>query len=121
MTLPFSFAYRDHTISSGHGLPRFERWIDIVERAFCCENYLPSVKPVTLVTLGTKYLNRPFGASWPTNAQTIQLGIEYDPALPCGAGHPDRAPGPAKATLFGRYEKIRDLSRARLGATVGAF
>lgn len=46
--------------------------------------------------------------------QSIQLGIEYDPAPPFNAGHPDRAPEPAIAALSGRYEKMRDLFRASL-------
>jgi cyclohexyl-isocyanide hydratase len=47
-------------------------------------------------------------------AQSIQLGIEYDPAPPFNAGHPDRAPEPAIAALSSRYEKMRDLFRASL-------
>jgi cyclohexyl-isocyanide hydratase len=40
-----------------------------------------------------------------TTAQTIQLGIEYDPAPPFDSGHPDRAPTAVKSALSGRYEK----------------
>jgi cyclohexyl-isocyanide hydratase len=47
-------------------------------------------------------------------AQSIQLGIEYDPAPPFDAGHPDRAPEAAKDRVSGRYQRIRDLFRARL-------
>ena len=53
-----------------------------------------------------------------TVAQAIQLGIEYDPAPPFDAGHPDRAPDAAKATVAPRYEKARTAFRdgiARLG------
>jgi cyclohexyl-isocyanide hydratase len=47
-------------------------------------------------------------------AQSIQLGIEYDPAPPFDAGHPDRAPEAAKDRVSGRYQRMRDLFRARL-------
>ena len=40
-------------------------------------------------------------------AQAIQLGIEYDPAPPFDAGHPDRAPAAVRARLAPRYEKSR--------------
>jgi len=46
-----------------------------------------------------------------TVAQAIQLGIEYDPAPPFQAGHPDRAPQAVKANLSGRYEKSRKAYR----------
>ena len=55
-----------------------------------------------------------------TTAQAIQLSIEYDPAPPFDAGHPDRAPS-GKETLVGRYEKSRQAYRAgleRLSASV---
>jgi cyclohexyl-isocyanide hydratase len=42
-----------------------------------------------------------------TVAQSIQLGIEYDPDPPCGSGHPDRASDAVKAAVFPRYEKAR--------------
>jgi hypothetical protein len=47
-------------------------------------------------------------------AQSIQLGIEYDPAPPFDAGHPDRAPEAAKERVSGRYERMRELFRASL-------
>jgi len=47
-------------------------------------------------------------------AQSIQLGIEYDPAPPFDAGHPDRAPHAAKDRVSSRYQRMRDLFRARL-------
>jgi len=47
-------------------------------------------------------------------AQSIQLGIEYDPAPPFDAGHPDRAPAAAKDRVSDRYERMRDLFRASL-------
>ena len=47
-------------------------------------------------------------------AQSIQLGIEYDPAPPFDAGHPDRAPQAAKDRVSSRYQRMRDLFRARL-------
>ena len=46
-----------------------------------------------------------------TVAQAIQLGLEYDPDPPFDAGHPDRAPDGAKATVFPRYEKARAAFR----------
>ena len=47
-------------------------------------------------------------------AQSIQLGIEYDPAPPFDAGHPDRAPEAAKERVSSRYERMRELFRASL-------
>ena len=47
-------------------------------------------------------------------AQSIQLGIEYDPAPPFDAGHPDRASAAAKDRVSDRYERMRDLFRASL-------
>jgi len=47
-------------------------------------------------------------------AQAIQLGIEYDPAPPFDAGHPDRAPQAVRASLTGRYEKSRSAYRASI-------
>jgi cyclohexyl-isocyanide hydratase len=44
-------------------------------------------------------------------AQAIQLGLEYDPAPPFDAGHPDCAPDAAKDTVFPRYEKARTAFR----------
>ena len=46
-----------------------------------------------------------------TVAQTIQLGLEYDPEPPFDAGHPDRASGAVEAALFPRYEKARTAFR----------
>ncbi len=48
-------------------------------------------------------------------AQTIQLGIEYDPAPPFDAGHPSRAPGTVKAAADARYARARAAYRAALG------
>jgi len=48
-----------------------------------------------------------------TTARTIQLGIEYDPAPPFDAGHPDRAPAAIKSALLsGRYDEPRSAFRA---------
>ena len=47
-------------------------------------------------------------------AQSIQLGIEYDPAPPFDAGHPDRAPAAVKASLSDRYERSRRAYRASI-------
>ena len=49
-----------------------------------------------------------------STAHAIQLSIEYDPAPPFDAGHPDRAPQAAKQALAGRYEKSRHAYRASL-------
>ncbi|MBK1658961.1 DJ-1/PfpI family protein [Paracraurococcus ruber] len=51
----------------------------------------------------------------PEVAQTIQLGIEYDPAPPFQSGHPSRAPAAVKATADARYAKARETYRAALG------
>jgi cyclohexyl-isocyanide hydratase len=46
-------------------------------------------------------------------AQTVQLGIEYDPEPPFDSGHPDRAPVAIKSALLsGRYEEARLAFRA---------
>jgi cyclohexyl-isocyanide hydratase len=48
-----------------------------------------------------------------TIAQTIQLGIEYDPAPPFDSGHPDRAPAAIKSALLSdRYDEARSAFRA---------
>lgn len=49
-----------------------------------------------------------------TVAQTIQLSIEYDPAPPFDAGHPDRAAEAVKARLASRYENSRKAYRVGL-------
>ena len=47
-----------------------------------------------------------------TTAQTIQLGIEYDPAPPFDSGHPDSAPAAIKSALLsGRYDEPRSAFR----------
>ncbi len=43
----------------------------------------------------------------PDVAQSIQLSIEYDPAPPFAAGHPDRAPEAAKRLVAPRFETAR--------------
>jgi len=56
-----------------------------------------------------------------TLAQTVQLGIEYDPAPPFDAD-PDHAPEAVKASLASRYEKGRAAFRdglARASASGG--
>lgn len=50
----------------------------------------------------------------PEVAQAIQLGIEYDPAPPFDAGHPDTAPAPARALMRERNAAARAAIRARL-------
>ena len=52
----------------------------------------------------------------PAVAQAIQLGIEYDPAPPFEAGHPDRAPAPARALMLARNAAAREAIRQRLVA-----
>jgi cyclohexyl-isocyanide hydratase len=44
-------------------------------------------------------------------AQAIQLGIEYDPAPPFDAGHPDRAHTDVKSVLVDRYAGVRSALR----------
>ncbi len=51
----------------------------------------------------------------PEVAQTIQLGIEYDPAPPFQSGHPSRAPASVKAAADARYAKAREAYRTALG------
>lgn len=46
-----------------------------------------------------------------TTAQSIQLSIEYDPAPPFDAGHPDRASEAARGALSSRYVKSRQAYR----------
>jgi cyclohexyl-isocyanide hydratase len=53
-------------------------------------------------------------------AQSIQLSIEYDPAPPFDAGHPDRAPEAAKSRLTARYETSREAYRTSLGRAFGS-
>ena len=78
------------------------------------------VKDGNLITAGGVTSGIDFGLSVAAEladelvAQSIQLGIEYDPAPPLDAGHPDRAPAAAKDRISGRYERMRDLFRARL-------
>ena len=59
----------------------------------------------------------------PTVAQTVQLGIEYDPQPPFVGGSPARAPAEIKAAVDQRYaprlpefEKILDRVAPRLRA-----
>jgi cyclohexyl-isocyanide hydratase len=47
-------------------------------------------------------------------AQSIQLGIEYDPHPPFDAGHPDRASSAVKASLADRYVNSRQAYRDAL-------
>ena len=46
-------------------------------------------------------------------AQTIQVGLEYDPDPPF-SGNPDRAPASVKAALAPRYEKLAEDFRTRI-------
>jgi cyclohexyl-isocyanide hydratase len=47
-------------------------------------------------------------------AQRIQLSIEYDPAPPFAAGHPDRAPAAVREGLAERYESRLPAFRREL-------
>lgn len=47
-------------------------------------------------------------------AEAIQLGIEYDPAPPFDAGHPDRAPEAVKAAMAERYARSSAAYREAL-------
>jgi cyclohexyl-isocyanide hydratase len=52
-----------------------------------------------------------------TAAQTIQLGIEYDPAPPFDSGHPDKAPAAVKSALLSRrYDAARSAYRSAIDA-----
>ena len=44
-------------------------------------------------------------------AKAIQLAIEYDPAPPFDAGHPDRAPEAIRSAILKRYEPARVAHR----------
>ena len=57
-------------------------------------------------------------------AQTVQLGIEYDPKPPFAAGSPTSAPAEIKAKVdqgyerrLPEFEKISTVSHVRLRAT----
>jgi len=47
-------------------------------------------------------------------AQSIQLGIEYDPDPPFDSGHPDRAPEEVRRLVAPRYVQGREAYRAAL-------
>jgi cyclohexyl-isocyanide hydratase len=49
-------------------------------------------------------------------AQTVQLGIEYDPAPPFDSGHPSRAPEAIRRAAEARYAGPRERYRASLTA-----
>jgi cyclohexyl-isocyanide hydratase len=49
-------------------------------------------------------------------AQSIQLSLEYDPAPPFDAGHPERAPAAVRASLDGRYTRSRSAYSAAIAA-----
>jgi cyclohexyl-isocyanide hydratase len=53
-----------------------------------------------------------------TVAQSIQLGLEYDPDPPFDAGHPDRAPEAVQAALAERYARSRSAYRAAVSAAM---
>ena len=78
------------------------------------------VKDGNLITAGGVTSGIDFGLSGAVElagalvGQSLQLGIEHDPAPPFDAGHPDRAPQAAKDRVSSRYERMRDLFRARL-------
>jgi cyclohexyl-isocyanide hydratase len=85
------------------------------------------VKDGNLITAGGVTSGIDFGLSVVAEiageaaAQAIQLGIEYDPAPPFDAGHPDRAPAAVKSNLSVRYGKANAMLRAgieRAGASM---
>ncbi len=47
----------------------------------------------------------------PELAQSVQLGIEYDPAPPFNCGHPSRASDAVQGMVAGRYETARGAYR----------
>jgi cyclohexyl-isocyanide hydratase len=47
-------------------------------------------------------------------AQRTQLSIEYDPAPPFAAGHPDRAPAPVREAVADRYKSRLATFRSEL-------
>ncbi|MBM3619265.1 MAG: DJ-1/PfpI family protein [Alphaproteobacteria bacterium] len=47
-------------------------------------------------------------------AHAIQLGIEYDPAPPFSAGHPDQAPRAVTAAVSDRYSRVHAVYRSSL-------
>jgi cyclohexyl-isocyanide hydratase len=49
-------------------------------------------------------------------AQTIQLGIEYDPDPPFTSGSPDRAAEPIRTRVEARFVEAREAYRAALAA-----
>jgi cyclohexyl-isocyanide hydratase len=51
-------------------------------------------------------------------AQAIQLSLEYDPAPPFDAGHPERAPAAVRAGLDERYARSRSAYRTAIAAAV---
>lgn len=50
----------------------------------------------------------------PEMAQTVQLGIEYDPDPPFRSGHPSRAPESVIQAANARYARAREVYRASL-------
>ena len=52
-------------------------------------------------------------------AQRIQLSIEYDPAPPFAAGHPDRAPAPVRDRLGTFFETRLATFRGELAQAIG--
>lgn len=55
----------------------------------------------------------------PEVAQAIQLAIEYDPAPPFAAGHPDKAPEAATALMIQRNQTARAGIRQALASLAG--
>jgi len=49
-----------------------------------------------------------------STAQTIQLGIEYDPAPPFDCGDPDRAPAAIRTALSARYQAPASTLRSAI-------
>lgn len=54
------------------------------------------------------------------HAQAVQLAVEYDPAPPFDAGHPDRAPEAVRSVVDPIYEKATRGLEAAINALRGA-
>jgi cyclohexyl-isocyanide hydratase len=84
------------------------------------------VKDGNLITAGGVTSGIDFGLSVVAEiageaiAQAFQLGIEYDPAPPFDAGHPDRAHADVKSVLVDRYAGVRSALRAGIEEAAAA-
>jgi cyclohexyl-isocyanide hydratase len=96
-------------------------YTDLLPMVGAVHEKAPIVKDGNIITAGGVTSGIDFALSIAADiagtaiAQSIQLSIEYDPAPPFDAGHPDRAPEAAKSRLTARYETSREAYRASLG------